>query len=146
MAITNCSIVVIMKYVSSEYEQQLQQLAKHLNEQTFSFDDMGMYHDPALRLERTELAQQDFNRHVPDIAGLDILQSKQSIHRQEQLTNTARFIMQQVVGETRYKSDIEWGVWQRAHEMQEHQNGSQLPQGITAHDVHQQYLRMFEGE
>jgi len=26
-----------------------------------NFDDMGMYHDPSLRLERTEIAQQGFN-------------------------------------------------------------------------------------
>lgn len=31
------------------------------------FSDMGEYHDPELRLERTDIAQQDFNKHVSPI-------------------------------------------------------------------------------
>lgn len=54
-----------------------------------------------------------------------------------------RHIMQSAMQETRYKADIEWGVYHIARELED---TKALPTGITSHDVMQEYYRVFEGE
>jgi hypothetical protein len=72
-------------------------------------------------LERTEVGNQDFRQH----------------------TDMARLIMQQVIAENPYAPDMQWSVWHAAHELEE-TNG--LPHGVSAEDIFQHYLRVFEGE
>ncbi len=54
-----------------------------------------------------------------------------------------RHIMQQIVAESPYKPDMEWDLWHQAHELEEHNH---LPEGVTAEDVYQCYLRVFHHE
>jgi hypothetical protein len=104
------------------------------------YDDMGNYHDPQLRLERTDLAQQHFDRLCPDIAGLD--SSPYAIEREQRIKQMTNHILQQIIGETRYRNDPEWGVWHEARRIED-ENG--LPDGVTAHDIYQHYIQVYEG-
>lgn len=63
--------------------------------------------------------------------------------RKIQNQRIVRHIMQSIIAESPYKADMEWEVWHRAHEIEE-QNG--YPEGVTAWDVHQEYLRTWEAE
>ena len=70
----------------------------------------------------------------PDVSGQD-----DSPHR----LHIVRSIMQQIIGENPYAPDMEWELWDKARVLEDI-NG--LPNGVTAYDVHQEYLRVFEGE
>lgn len=52
-------------------------------------------------------------------------------------------IVQSIMAENPNDSDMEWNVYQRSGEIAE-ENG--LPLDISADDVHQHYLQMYEGE
>jgi hypothetical protein len=51
--------------------------------------------------------------------------------------------MQAVIAESPYQVDMEWDLW---HHCQELENTNALPDGVTAHDIYQEYLRTFGGE
>ena len=59
------------------------------------------------------------------------------------IPDITRTIMQQIIGESPYKPDMQWEVWHQAHQIEE-ENG--LPQGVTAEGIFQYYLRLYEGE
>lgn len=82
------------------------------------WDSEGNYHDPSLRVE-----------HVEDVY--------------TPLQKMVRHIMQQIVGESPYKADMDWELWHKANELEARDH---LPEGVTAWDIHQEYLRVFEGE
>ena len=92
------------------------------------WDSEGNYHDPNLRLERIAIPQE-----------LAIL-------RQAKIDSVARHVMQQIIGESPYKPDMEWELWHRVRALDQNPNGSQLPQDITPDDVMQHYYRQYEGE
>lgn len=86
------------------------------------FSDMGEYHDPQLRLERTDLAQQQFDKSCPDIAGLDESPySKQA----KQIIKLSHHLIQSIIQElpeaygTTGRAD---NVWHQLSEL-ELQNG-----------------------
>jgi len=97
------------------------------------------------RLERTDLGQQQFDqaRVCPDVAGLDPSPHFEALMKQRQRQQIVRNIMQQIIGESPYKPDIEWELFHRAQELEE-QNA--FPAGVTAFDVHLEYIRTWEGE
>jgi hypothetical protein len=74
---------------------------------------------------------------IPDIEGND----PYNIKYDSQLM--ARRIMRQIVSDSPYPGDMEWEMWWQLHDLEE-QNG--LPDGITAHEVYQEYLRVWHGE
>lgn len=84
-------------------------------------------------IERTELANQDFQGRVEAIP-VDVNASRNAF---------LRTIVQSIIAENVYRPDTEWELWHRAQELEE-QNG--LPLGLTAYDLHQEYLRTYEGE
>lgn len=56
---------------------------------------------------------------------------------------TARHIMQQIIAENLNDPDLDWIVFQTSAELEDE---NALPIGVTADDVYEAYLRMFEGE
>lgn len=52
-------------------------------------------------------------------------------------------IMQAIVAENPYKVDMVWTLWHEVNRMEEE---NLLPDGVTAEDVFQEYIRVFEGE
>lgn len=111
-------------------------------------------------IEGTPEQQRAFNAVCPDVAGRDVYMCTPPVEaskRQEatseepyrreiaELMNdiTARHIMQQIIAENLRDPDLDWIVFQTAAEIEE-ENG--LPEGVTADDVYQEYLRMYEGE
>jgi hypothetical protein len=63
----------------------------------------------------------------------------------DRTTHTARLIMQSVMGESPYHSHpttLDDGIWEAVHRLEE-ENG--LPEGLTAMDVYQSYLKVFGG-
>lgn len=89
-------------------------------------------------LERTELANNAFHAVCPDAAGEDIDPRPREVNQR-----VVRHIMQAVIAESPYKPDLDWELWHHCQQLEE-QNG--LPDGVTAHDIYQEYLRVFEGE
>lgn len=83
------------------------------------------------------------NNIVPDVAGRDPSPYQRELEARQQRQRLVRHIMQQVIAESPYAPDMEWEVWNHAHEMEER---NWLPDGVTAFDVHQEYLRTWEGE
>lgn len=80
------------------------------------------------RLERTEIAQRDFEAHVPDTVAI------------------TRHVMESVMAESPYHSfptTLDDGIWDSVHRLED-ENG--LPSGVTAEDVYQCYLRVFHHE
>lgn len=92
-------------------------------------------------IERTEIAQQEFNRVCPDVSGMD--KSPYEIERENKRLQLVRHMIQSAMQETKYKADIEWGVYHIARELED---TNALPDGITSHDIMQEYYRVFEGE
>jgi hypothetical protein len=132
-----------------------------------SYDDMGNYHDPALRLERTDVAQADFEAHYhpfqhdipdtrqgfdgngdyhrmcPDIEGKDPSPYEKALQAQANRDRMVRNIVQQIIGESIYKPDVEWELWDRVRVLED---TNALPLGVTADDLFQHYLANYEGE
>lgn len=65
------------------------------------------------------------------------------IDRINALPDITRRIMHQIVKESIYKQDMTWLMWHACHELEE-TNG--LPDGVTAEDIFQCYLRVFHHE
>jgi hypothetical protein len=104
------------------------------------FSDQGEYHDPSLRiehvrLERTELGQQDFERQCPDVAGRDT-------DPRERLVNVTRHILQAVMAESPYRNDPEWGLWHRVRELEDQ---NMLPEGVTSQHIMGSYYATYDG-
>lgn len=70
---------------------------------------------------------------VPDIAGRDI-DPRQGI---------ISHLTQQILAEAVYKPDMEWEMW---HQTRRLEDENALPHGVTAEDLFQHYLRVYEGE
>lgn len=113
----------------------------------FEFDDCGNYHDPRLRLERTDIAQQAYAGIMHDHMHWKNGKLVEDTPYVEQRTSTAQSIaeriMQQIVGESPYKPDMEFEVYHRTQEL-EAQNA--LPDGVTGEEIFNTYLRIFCGE
>ena len=80
---------------------------------------------------------------VPDIGGRDESPYRKALEQRNQRQRFVTHIMQQIIGEAVYQPNIEEELWWRAHELEE-QNA--LPEGLTAFDIHLEYIRNFEGE
>lgn len=115
------------------------------------FSDQGEYHDPALRiehtkLERTDLAQQEFNRQCPDVAGKDIpifTRAELARERARRIQAMTTHIMQSIIAESPYAPDMQWTLWHQARVLEDE---NALPDGVSAEDVFLNYMRVFEGE
>lgn len=83
----------------------------------------------------------------PDIAGRDPYQtvSPRDLPRPDEPREVSltRHIMQSIIAESPYKPDMEWDLWHQAHELEEHNH---LPEGVTAQDVIDCYMRVFHHE
>ena len=159
-----------MKYVSPEYQQQLENLASLLCNNTnnlrykpfqydvedtrIGYDLDGNYHHPRTDVGYTDMGEyhdpalriEHVKEHLVDVAGLDDSPYQKSLKRQAQINTLANHLMQQIVGENPYKPDMEWQLWHRVRALDQDEKGSQLPQGVTPDDVMQHYYRQFEGE
>ncbi len=58
-------------------------------------------------------------------------------------TQLVRHMIQASMQETRYQSDIEWGVYHMARELED-TNG--LPDGVTSQQIMDDYYRVFHHE
>lgn len=94
-----------------------------------------------MNLENTPLYNSQFPEPVPDVAGRD--KSPYEVERENKRLQLVRHMIQSAMQETRYKADIEWGVYHIARELED---TNALPDGITSHDIMQEYYRVFEGE
>lgn len=56
---------------------------------------------------------------------------------------TAKHIMQQIIAENPRDPDLDWIVFQRAGEIEEE---NVLPLGVTADDVYDEFVRMYEDD
>jgi len=112
----------------------------------FGMSDMGEYHDPALRLERTDLSQQGFEavyhpfqHDIEDTrVGFDVDGNFHTIRQ-----GIISHLTQQILGESVYKPDMQWEMW---HQTRRLEDENALPHGVTAEDLFQHYLRVYEGE
>ena len=111
-----------------------------------------------INLEGTPEFQRGFDAVCPDIEGRDvsphtrIQEHDTRVHEarvgtqaevQARMHNVITHIMQSIVAESPYKPDMEWSLWHQAHQLEE-ENG--LPDGVTAEDIFQAYLRVFHHE
>lgn len=107
-----------------------------------------------IQIEGTPEFQRGFDAVCPDVSGLD--PSPYTRTQKEVVTpdsqprpdetfevSMTRYIMQSIIAESPYKPDMEWELWHQAHALEE-TNG--LPNGVTAEDIFQAYLRVFHGE
>lgn len=93
-----------------------------------------------IQIEGTPEFQRGFDAVCPDVEGKD---ESPYARAHEARVNLTRQIMQSVIAETPYRNvNLEDDIWFAVHELEE-QNG--LPDGVTADDVYQMYLRVFHG-
>lgn len=99
-----------------------------------------------IQIEGTPEFQRGFDSVCPDIEGRDSSPYTRIQNPNTCIQNTVdltRQIMQSVIAENPYKPDMEWEMWHSVRVLED-ENG--LPDGVTAEDVYQCYLRVFHGE
>jgi hypothetical protein len=105
-----------------------------------------------IQIEGTPEFQRGFDSVCPDLEGRDASPYTRtqdhdtSVHEpsvHNRTVDLTRQIMQSVIAENPYKKmDLEWSMWDAVRVLED-QNG--LPDGVTAEDVYQMYLKVFHG-